>query len=477
MAQSLNELPRLRQPAILNAAEYWLAPERFARRCEPLGDRFVVSMPGIGAVAVPHPSRRHQVRVHRRHRTCCASAPRWPRARRTRSCSARPGSRTSTVPSTCAGAGCSCPPFHGRALTNYQEVMRAQDRASARALALRTADPVGRPHAGDLARGDHRRRLRRHRPRPCRAPARRDARADARGQLAAVLRPDDHRTARKQRLGRPVPADPRARWPRSTRSCSKRSPSAAQPDDLDQDDVLGMFLRARDEHGAPMPDDELCDAMRTLLLGGHETTASTLTWILERVTRHPDVLARLEAAALDGDDDYIDAVIKETMRLRPVFPITARLATEPFELPGPDHPGRHARDPAHHARSPPARPVPRPARLPPRALPRHPRRHLHVDPVRRRTQTLHRRRVLPPRNPNRAAHDPPPRRAHALTQTLRTRRPPHRHDRARPRRHCHPQPPPTRDAARTPSRRRLDVGRLARLCSPTSKFVKLALGR
>ena len=93
-----------------------------------------------------------------------------------------------------------------------------------------------------------------------------------------------------------------------------------------------MFLRARDEHGAAMPDGELCDAMRTLLLGGHETTASTLAWILERVTRHPDELARIQAAALDGDDDYIDAVIKEAMRLRPVFPITARLASEPFEL-------------------------------------------------------------------------------------------------------------------------------------------------
>ena len=179
--------------------------------------------------------------------------------------------------------------------------------------------------------------------------------------------------------------------------------------DLDQDDVLGMFLRARDEHGAPMPDDELCDAMRTLLLGGHETTASTLTWILERVTRHPDVLARLETAALDGDDDYIDAVIKEAMRLRPVFPITARLATEPFELPGTHDPGRHARHPAHHARAPPPRPLPRPARLPPRALPRHPRRHLHLDPLRRRTPTLPRRRLLPHRNPHRAAHHPPPR--------------------------------------------------------------------
>ena len=102
--------------------------------------------------------------------------------------------------------------------------------------------------------------------------------------------------------------------------------------DLDQDDVLGMFLRATDEAGEPMPDSELCDAMRTLLLGGHETTASTLAWILKRVTRHPHELARLEAAALDGNDDYIDAVIKEAMRLRPVFPITGRLASEDYVL-------------------------------------------------------------------------------------------------------------------------------------------------
>ena len=99
-------------------------------------------------------------------------------------------------------------------------------------------------------------------------------------------------------------------------------------------DVLGMLLRTPSDHGSPMPDNELCDAMRTLLLGGHETTASTLAWILERAARHPAVVARLNSAALDGDDDYIDAVIKEGMRLRPVFPMTTRLATEPFELPG-----------------------------------------------------------------------------------------------------------------------------------------------
>jgi cytochrome P450 family 135 len=48
MAQSLTELPRLRRPAALNAAEYWLSPERFARQCQPLGDRFLVPMQGLG---------------------------------------------------------------------------------------------------------------------------------------------------------------------------------------------------------------------------------------------------------------------------------------------------------------------------------------------------------------------------------------------------------------------------------------------
>ncbi len=105
-------------------------------------------------------------------------------------------------------------------------------------------------------------------------------------------------------------------------------------DDLDRDDVLGIFLRTCDDDGAAMRDAELCDAMRTLLLGGHDTTASTLTWLLERITRHPDVLQRAEAAAFDGDDDYLDAVIKEAMRLRPVAPMTCRLATQDFELPG-----------------------------------------------------------------------------------------------------------------------------------------------
>ena len=142
------------------------------------------------------------------------------------------------------------------------------------------------------------------------------------GQLAAVLRADDDRHRPRQRLGRPVPADPprdgRGRRDRARRG-RRATPHAVTST---RTTCSGCSCAPTTTHGAPMPDNELCDAMRTLLLGGHETTASTLAWILERVTRHPDVLARLEAAALDGDDDYIDAVIKEAMRLRPVFPIT-----------------------------------------------------------------------------------------------------------------------------------------------------------
>jgi hypothetical protein len=63
-------------------------------------------------------------------------------------------------------------------------------------------------------------------------------------------------------------------------------------------------------------------------------SARLISWLLEQITRHPDVLAYARAAAHDGDDDYLDAVIKEAMRLRPVAPMTCRLATQDFELPG-----------------------------------------------------------------------------------------------------------------------------------------------
>src|SRR3989440_1190368 len=87
-------------------------------------------------------------------------------------------------------------------------------------------------------------------------------------------------------------------------------------------DILSMLLQARDEDGAPMTDQELRDELVTLLVAGHETTATSLAWTLERVVRHPEVLARLEDEADSEDEDayaYADAVAHEALRLRPVL--------------------------------------------------------------------------------------------------------------------------------------------------------------
>lgn len=104
----------------------------------------------------------------------------------------------------------------------------------------------------------------------------------------------------------------------------------------DRDDVLSVLLRARDDEGRSMTDLELRDALMTLLVAGHETTATGLAWAFERLVRNPRVLERLTQAIADGDEDrrYLDAVIKETLRTRPVGPDMPRFITEPLELGG-----------------------------------------------------------------------------------------------------------------------------------------------
>jgi cytochrome P450 len=102
------------------------------------------------------------------------------------------------------------------------------------------------------------------------------------------------------------------------------------PDLAERDDVLSMLLQARYEDGGRMSDEELRDELMTLLVAGHETTATALSWAIERLVRHPGMLERLAS----GDEDYLDAVVKETLRLRPVLPIVARRLTEPMEIGG-----------------------------------------------------------------------------------------------------------------------------------------------
>jgi cytochrome P450 len=102
----------------------------------------------------------------------------------------------------------------------------------------------------------------------------------------------------------------------------------------ERDDVLSLLVAARHEDGSPMSDAEIHDELLTLLVAGHETTATALSWAIERLIRHPDKLARLREEVEAGEDAYLTATIQETLRLRPVIVGVLRRLTEPIELGG-----------------------------------------------------------------------------------------------------------------------------------------------
>src|SRR5436190_13493908 len=109
----------------------------------------------------------------------------------------------------------------------------------------------------------------------------------------------------------------------------------ADPGNADPKDILALLLSARDEAGEPLSDRELRDQLITLLLAGHETTATSIGWTFERLLRTPRALERLTAEARSGQShDYVEAVIKETLRVRPVVSEVFRAPTEPIELGG-----------------------------------------------------------------------------------------------------------------------------------------------
>jgi cytochrome P450 family 135 len=98
-------------------------------------------------------------------------------------------------------------------------------------------------------------------------------------------------------------------------------------------DIASMLAEARYEDGSPMTEQDLRDEVVTLLVDG--PTSTLLSWVFERILRHPDEFARLRKEVLDGEDDtYLDAVIKETMRLCPGAPIVVRRLLEPMQLGG-----------------------------------------------------------------------------------------------------------------------------------------------
>ncbi len=106
------------------------------------------------------------------------------------------------------------------------------------------------------------------------------------------------------------------------------------PDVAERDDVLSMLVQARDENGEAMNVEELRDELMTLLLAGHETTATSLAWCFQLLLLNPRELQALQEDIAAGSTARIDAVIKETMRIRPVVPVVARRLHAPLQVGG-----------------------------------------------------------------------------------------------------------------------------------------------
>jgi cytochrome P450 len=222
------------------------------------------------------------------------------------------------------------PPFHGERVRRYEELIVEMTRREMERW------PVGEPFA-----------LRTH---------------TQRITLAVIMRAvfgvhDEGRLARFERLiedfARRVGVitsfpmlrrnlGPGSPWPRFLRSRAALDEfiyeeirlRRAEPGHEERDDVLSLLMAARDEGGEPMSDEELRDEMVTVLGAGHETTATGLAWAVERLTRNPAVLARLRESLAAGDEEYLAATVKETLRARPVIVDVARKLKAPATIGG-----------------------------------------------------------------------------------------------------------------------------------------------
>lgn len=108
---------------------------------------------------------------------------------------------------------------------------------------------------------------------------------------------------------------------------------AARRADPDRDaGILGMLVDARTEGGEGLSDKEIRDDIVTLVLAGHETTATTLAWVVDLLLHHPDALRKVRDEATGGGTDFTEAVINETLRLWPPAPITGRMTAAEYRL-------------------------------------------------------------------------------------------------------------------------------------------------
>jgi cytochrome P450 family 135 len=102
----------------------------------------------------------------------------------------------------------------------------------------------------------------------------------------------------------------------------------------EREDILSMMMQARFEDGGEMSDTDLRDQLMTLLLAGHETTATALAWTFDLLLRHPHQLRRLRDSLEAGEEDYLRATISESLRLRPVVPLAGRRLSKELSADG-----------------------------------------------------------------------------------------------------------------------------------------------
>jgi cytochrome P450 len=108
----------------------------------------------------------------------------------------------------------------------------------------------------------------------------------------------------------------------------------ADPNLEERADVLALLVRAQHDDGSLMSNAEIRDELVTMLAAGHETTATTLAWAIERLTRHPHILQRLVDEVDAGGNTLRDATIREVQRMRPVISFAGRSVRQPFDLDG-----------------------------------------------------------------------------------------------------------------------------------------------
>lgn len=312
----------------VHAGEYWLRPDAFIRRCIDAPKRFTLDLPGAGAmiglrdpddlkrVFTSGPSKLQMVPVSRKF---------FPHAEifGEESILGYEGPRHISTKRLIS------PPFHGEALASYEEAFRVRTQEAlerwpygvevpfrtmiapiALDIILSTVVGVSEPERLDEVRSATQAFLR-----VIGTPkfALQTAWATARGGVWD----GDYSEIRRTRAAVDAVVLEEIR----ARRAGHRPPAP---------DILHLLLETRTEDGEPLTDRFLLDTMAGLLIAGFETTATTLGWTANLITRHPDVLDRLTETALADDESYAEAIIRETLRLRPPGVFTFRAAVAPF---------------------------------------------------------------------------------------------------------------------------------------------------